>query len=161
MKKGKKARDVSNYSYNYDVNASEFLQTQNLENIITMILGDLRAYNAALNVLAENKSDKRAETKKHEIEQTWLPKHKFSSEGRLGVLKSMIAAAVMLHDTAIGRMSYKTDPENDRQITGRELDLFKQLNSEMSRLAQMLEFSKKRSHRSSNNCWVIYIHPMS
>ncbi|MCR4623867.1 MAG: hypothetical protein K5780_04420 [Alphaproteobacteria bacterium] len=158
MKKGKKARDVSNYSYNYDFDASEFLQTQNLERIITMILGDLRAYNAALNVLAENKSDKRAETKKHEIEQTWLPKHKFSSEGRLGVLKSMIAAAVMLHDTAIGRMSYKTDtgqmsyetdPKNDRQITGRELELFKQLNSEMSRLAQMLEFSKKRSHRSA------------
>lgn len=157
-KKGKKDRDVSSYSYNYDVDASQFLQTQNLENIITMILGDLRAYNAALSVLAENKSDKRAETKKHEIEQIWLPKHKFSSEGRLGVLKSMIAAAVMLHDTAIGRMSYKTDtgqmsyetdPENCRQITGRELELFKQLNFEMSRLAQMLEFSKKRSHRSA------------
>lgn len=102
--------------------------------VLTTILGDIRAYNSALNILAKNKSDKKAEQRKHEIEKRWLPKHKFTSEGRLGVLKSMIATAVVLKKGAI------TDKENE---------LFRQFHSEMSRLAQMLEFSKNKSSRGA------------
>ncbi|MBO7536825.1 MAG: hypothetical protein J6T29_00605 [Alphaproteobacteria bacterium] len=103
-------------------------------NVLPIILGDIRAYNSVLNILAENKSDKKAEQRKHEIEKRWLPKHKFTSEGRLGVLKSMIATVSVLRKSA---------------ITDREKELFKQLHSEMSRLAKLLEFSKNKSSRSA------------
>ena len=101
--------------------------------VLTTILGDIRAYNSVLNILAENKSDKKAEKRKHGIEKRWLSKHKFSSEGRLGVLKSMIATVSVLRGGA------KFD---------REIELFKQLHSEMDRLAKLLEFSKSKSSRS-------------
>lgn len=102
--------------------------------ILTIILGDIRAYNFALNVLAENPSDKNASVRKHQIEERWVPKHKFTSEGRLGMLKSMIATVAVLHN---------------RACTDRDFELFKQLHSEMTRLAQMLEFSKTKSNRSA------------
>ncbi len=101
--------------------------------VLTIILGDIRAYNSALNILAENKSDKKAEKRKHDIEKRWLPKHKFTSEGRLGVLKSMIATVAVLQGGA------KID---------REVELFKQIHEEMDRLAKLLEFSKSKSSRS-------------
>lgn len=105
-----------------------------LEVVLPIILGDIRAYNFALNVLSENPLDKNASMRKHQIEERWIPKHKFTSEGRLGGLKSMIATAAVLRASA---------------VTDREIELFKQLHSEMSRLAQMLEFSKTKSNRSA------------
>ena len=101
--------------------------------VLTTILGDIRAYNSVLNILAENKSDKKAEKRKHDIEKRWLPKHKFTSEGRLGVLKSMIATVSVLRNGA---------------VTDREVELFKQIHVEMDRLAKLLEFSKSKSSRS-------------
>lgn len=116
----------------YDI--SETFGGKSDVNILPVILGDIRAYNSVLNILAEDKSDKKAEQRKHDIEGRWLPKHKFTSEGRLGVLKSMIATVSVLRESA---------------ITDREIELFKQLHSEMSRLAKLLEFSKNKSSRSA------------
>lgn len=116
----------------YDI--SETFGGKSDVNVLPIILGDIRAYNSVLNILAENKSDKKAEQRKHEIEERWLPKHKFTSEGRLGVLKSMIATVAVLRETA---------------VTDKEMELFKQLYTEMSRLANLLEFSKNKSNRSA------------
>lgn len=116
----------------YDI--SETFGGKSDVNVLPIILGDIRAYNSVLNILAENKSDKKAEQRKHEIEKRWLPKHKFTSEGRLGVLKSMIATATVLRETA---------------VTDKERELFKQLHTEVSRLAKLLEFSKNKSNRSA------------
>ncbi len=104
------------------------------EVVLPIILGDIRAYNTALNILAENKSDKKASERKHGIEERWLPKSKLTSEGRLGVLKSMIATISVLRETA----------SNEREI-----ELFKQMYEEISRLAKLLEFSKNKVNRSA------------
>lgn len=103
-------------------------------NVLPIILGDIRAYNSVLNILSENKSDKNAETRKHEIEDRWIPKHKFTSEGRLGVLKAMITTTAVLRESA---------------VSVKEIELFNQLYTEMSRLALLLEFSKNKSNRKA------------
>lgn len=130
---GLSSADIVNFlGKQYDI--SETFGGKSDVNILPVILGDIRSYNSVLNILADNKSDKKAEQRKHDIEKRWLPKHKFTSEGRLGVLKSMIATVSVLRETA---------------YTDREIELFKQLHTEMSRLAKMLEFSKNKSNRSA------------
>ncbi len=126
-KKSKKKADKD------DTKSEGKIDPSTLPIVLPIILGDIRNYNSALRNLAEKKSAEEENTK-HSIEKRWSPKHKFTSEGRLGVLKSMIATAAVFRDSA---------------LTDRNIELFKQLHTEMSRLAQLLEFSKNKSNRSA------------
>lgn len=103
------------------------------ENVLPIILGDLREYCNILAILAENPSDSAAEQRKHDIEKRWLPKKiGLTSEGREGVLKSMIVTLANLRETT-------------NRI--REIELFKQAYSELLRLEKLHEFSKNKKHR--------------
>lgn len=103
------------------------------ENVLPIILGDLREYCNILAILAENPSDGASEQRKHDIEKRWLPKKiGLTSEGREGVLKSMIVTLANLRETT-------------NRI--REIELFKQAYSELLRLEKLHEFSKNKKHR--------------
>lgn len=121
----------------YDI--SEIFGGKSDVNVLPTILGDIRAYNSVLSVLADDESNSKAEQRKHDIEKRWLPektgKFNFKSEGRLGALKSMIATVAVLRESA---------------VTDKEIELFKQLYTEIYHLDQLMEFSKNKSNRSAS-----------
>ncbi|MDR2372031.1 MAG: hypothetical protein LBD60_02695 [Puniceicoccales bacterium] len=71
--------------------------------------------------------------KKHNYESRLSPQHTFTSEGRLGVLKTYIVTAAMLSQYA---------------KTTEEIALFKKMFLELKKLELLLEFSKDKSSQS-------------
>ncbi len=125
----------------------KYMNEKNNEYGIAIILGDLRKYISALTNLAQNSSDKDAKNTKHEIENRWIGKKLFNSEGRKGVFKSMLVTLMNL------RMKCKTD---------REIELCSQAYVELERLSQMQEFAKgtrradfalRKKSKSKNDIW--------
>lgn len=100
---------------------------------LLQIVTYLRNYVEVLSTLASNPSDKEASKRKHEIEDLWLPGGRgITSEGREGVLKSMIVTLANLRETT----------SQDRHI-----EIFKQGYNEASKLVKLFEFSKDKKDK--------------
>ena len=100
---------------------------------LLQIVTYLRNYVEVLSTLASNPSDKEASKRKHKIEDLWLPGGRgITSEGREGVLKSMIVTLLNLRETT----------SQDRHI-----EIFKQGYAEALKLVKLFEFSKDKKDR--------------
>lgn len=143
QEKVKKYKEIKDYFESYfkkiitdkNVHKSDVMSI-----LVSNITGDLHRYNTILSILAdENSSDEQRDSNKSlkkEIEKKWLGNF---SKGRLNMLKTAIAISSYLRDFA----------DNEEEI-----NLFKQLYSEIEHLAKMQVFAKdfsgKRTHFSTS-----------
>lgn len=104
---------------------------QTLSVLVSNIIGDLRMYNSVLSVLADEHSldfqIENCKKSKHEIEKEWLGNFEKS---RKNMLKTAISLAAYLRNFA---------------NTNEEINLFKQLHTELEHLSEMQIFDKSSS----------------
>lgn len=109
--------------------------------ILSNLIGDIRHYNSAISILADEtlpKEDrKNAKKIKHKIESDWLTSNELLklNNSRLEILKSIIAISSYLRQYA--------NTEN-------EIKLFRQLYSEIEYLSKMQIFSESKRKQSAN-----------
>ena len=103
--------------------------------ILSNLIGDIRHYNSAISILADETSQKEdqknARKIKHKIESDWLTSNELLklNNSRLEILKSAIAISSYLREFA---------------NTEKEINIFKQLYSEIEYLSKMQIFSKSK-----------------
>ncbi len=102
--------------------------------LVSNIIGDLKMYNSVLSVLADKNSldfqIENCKKSKNEIEKGWLGSFK---KGRKNMLKTAISLAAYLRNFA---------------NTNEEINLFKQLHTEIEHLSEMQIFDKSSSAKN-------------
>ncbi len=133
----KKFKEVKEYAESYfkQIVANKTVKAADIMSILTSnILGDLRRYNTALSVLAnENSSSEQKKSYKNykkKIEKRWLGSF---GTGRVKMLKAAITCAAYLRDFA---------------HTEEEINLFKQLYFEIEHLSKLQLFAKNSSGKN-------------
>lgn len=107
--------------------------------ILNNILDDIKRYNACLSRLAEpsvsKKALEQAEIEKHSVESRWLSqKNRVKSEGREGVLRSLVATVTNLREFSKSSLSAA---------------IFNTIYEELCKLGALCEFSKDKSKRNA------------
>lgn len=107
--------------------------------ILNNILDDVKRYNSCLSRLADPSSNRKArelaEGEKHRIESRWLAQNnRVKSEGREGVLRSLVATVSNLREFSKSSLSAA---------------VFNSIYEELCKLGALCEFSKDKSKRNA------------
>lgn len=103
---------------------------QNICAILSLILGDLRQYNSAINIMsAQDKALKNTLERdiKHEIEDNWISPKKYYRGGRSQMLKAAVVVASYMQQIAVSE---------------HEVNLLRQIYLEIEQLSKMQNFSR-------------------
>lgn len=142
--KNKKLNEIKSNLEQYLNKEGNFKEGVAKEEVLSIILsnliGDLKHYNSALSILADEilkkENKKAAKEIKHKIESNWLTSNELLKlkNSRLEIFKSAITIASYLRNFA--------DTEN-------EINLFRQLYSEIEYLSKMQIFSKSKRKQNT------------